>query len=442
MQMDIQRSVLSVSDLNRETRYLLESNFPLLWVEGEISNLRAPSSGHLYFTLKDSAAQVRCALFRMRSSLLRFQAKDGMQVLVHARVTLYEERGDYQLIIEHMEEAGNGKLQRAFEALKKRLFEEGLFATERKKILPKLPTCIGIITSPTGAAVRDILSVLKRRFPGIPVIIYPTQVQGSEAAKQIVKALNIANQRQECDVLIVTRGGGSLENLWPFNEEIVARAIHQSQIPVISAVGHEIDFTIADFVADHRAPTPSAAAEMISPDAAEWQEALQKMQLRLAQAMRTFIKHTEILLTNFQKRLPHPSKRLQDQAQKLDGLEQRLCLSYKHLIRHNQARVEQLYGQLLRHMPQQEIRTLLLQCNALQQRLKIAMDNQLRQSEQKLLNLIRALDGISPLKTLERGYAIVMQGNRVIVNVEQVNFGDKVTARLAQGLLECIVTNK
>src|SRR5512139_1087653 len=275
------REIYTISRLNREARALLEGHFPLMWIEGEISNLSRPASGHLYFSLKDPFAQVRCAMFRMRGMHLTFRPADGMHVLVRARLSLYEPRGDYQLIVEHMEEVGDGALRRAFEQLKQRLLAEGLFESGRKRALPALPRCIGVITSPTGAAIHDILTVLHRRFPAIPVIVYPVPVQGAGAAEQIATMIHRASERGDCDVLIVGRGGGSLEDLWPFNEEVVARAIYTSAIPVVSAVGHEIDFTIADFVADLRAPTPSAAAEMVSGVRAELQERIATACIRL-----------------------------------------------------------------------------------------------------------------------------------------------------------------
>jgi len=260
------RDVYTVSRLNQTARQLLEQGLPRIWLEGELSNLSRPSSGHLYFTLKDSRAQIRGAMFRNRNQLLRFRPQEGMQMLVRCRISLYEPRGDYQLIAESMEEAGDGALQRAFEELKRKLDLEGLLRAEHKQPLPLLPRRIGVVTSPSGAAIRDVLSVLKRRFPAIPVMVYPVPVQGKEAGREIAAMLHRAGERRECDVLILTRGGGSLEDLWAFNEEVVARAIHDCPVPVISAVGHEVDFTIADFVADQRAPTPSAAAELASPD--------------------------------------------------------------------------------------------------------------------------------------------------------------------------------
>src|SRR3990167_11367189 len=261
---EAQTEVYTVSRLNNEVKFILEDRFPWVWVEGEISNFAAPHSGHWYFSLKDNTAQVRCAMFRGQQRKLIFTPKDGMHVLINARVSLYENRGEFQLIAESMEERGEGKLRRAFEMLKKKLETAGLFDPLHKKKLPSFPKQIGIITSETGAAIADILTILKRRFPSIPIIVYPTLVQGTLAAPSIVKALKTANRRNECDVIILARGGGSLEDLWAFNEEIVAYAIFESDIPIISGVGHEIDFTIADFVADVRAPTPSAAAEMIT----------------------------------------------------------------------------------------------------------------------------------------------------------------------------------
>ena len=347
--------IYSVSQLTREVRTLLELSFATTWVEGEISNLRDPGSGHLYFSLKDASAQVRCAMFRLRAGTLGFRPKDGMHVLLRGKISLYEERGDFQLIVDFMEETGDGALRRAFELLKQRLALEGLFAIERKKPLPKLPQCIGVVTSPTGAAIRDILSVLRRRFAAIPVVIYPTLVQGNEAAGKIAQALALANRDGRCDVLLLARGGGSLEDLWPFNEEIVARAVFESVIPVVSGIGHEIDFTIADLVADQRAATPSAAAELVSPDMSDWATMLHRIYLRLTQAIRMVLRHTDLVVQGLGKRLPHPVRRLQDQAQHVDGLEQRLCLAYQHMLRHKLAALAQLSARLQRHSPAQQV---------------------------------------------------------------------------------------
>src|SRR5579883_948667 len=279
------RDVYTVSRLNREVRLLLERGFGSLWIEAEISNLSRPSSGHWYFTLKDTQSQVRCCMFRTRNVLVGFAARDGQKVLARARIGLYEPRGDYQLIVEHLEDAGLGALKRQFEELAARLAAEGLFAPERKRALPALPRRIGLITSPTGAAVRDVINVLRRRFAAVPVLIYPAAVQGALAAAELIGALRLAARRAECDVLILARGGGSLEDLWPFNDERLARAIVASPIPVVSGVGHEIDVTIADFAADVRAPTPSAAAEIVVPDGAEWLARCAGAERRLARAL-------------------------------------------------------------------------------------------------------------------------------------------------------------
>jgi len=314
------RHILTPSSLNRLVRDLLGDALPQVWIEGELSNVAKPASGHLYFTLKDAGAQVRAAMFKPKSSWLRFKPADGMHVLVRARVGLYEPRGEYQLVVEHMEDAGLGALKRQFEELSAKLSLEGLFAADRKRSLPRLPKRIGIITSPTGAAVRDILHVLARRFPAAAVLIYPVPVQGAQAAGGIVAALTLAGRRAECDVLILARGGGSLEDLWAFNDERLARAIVASPIPVITGIGHEIDFTIADFAADVRAPTPSAAAELVVPDAEEWLNALSRFAARLQRSLRQQLEeHRERLRwLSGRAALVSPAARLNAQAQRLD----------------------------------------------------------------------------------------------------------------------------
>jgi len=279
------RDIYSVSRLNREVRVLLERGFASLWLEAEISNLAKPSSGHWYFSLKDATAQVRCCMFRQRNMMCAFAPRDGQKVLVRARIGLYEPRGEYQLVVDHMEDSGQGALKRQFEELSAKLAAEGLFAPERKRALPMIPKRIGVITSPSGAAIRDILHVLARRFAAVPVLIYPVAVQGAAAAAEIAAAVRLAGRRAECDVLILARGGGSLEDLWAFNDEALARAIVASPIPIISGIGHEIDFTIADFAADVRAPTPSAAAEIAVPDGAEWLTSLARLTHRLQRGL-------------------------------------------------------------------------------------------------------------------------------------------------------------
>lgn len=434
------RDVYTVSRLNAEARAVLEGSFPLLWVEGEISNLARPASGHWYFSLKDSAAQVRCAMFRQRNQMLRFKPQDGMHVLIRARISLYEGRGEFQLIAEHMEEAGSGALQRAFEMLKLRLQNEGLFDAARKRPLPRLPRRIGVITSPTGAAIRDILTVLSRRFPSIPVVIYPVPVQGTGAGEQIAAAIRRAGERAECDVLIVGRGGGSLEDLWAFNEEVVARAIHASPLPIVSAVGHEIDFTIADFVADMRAPTPSAAAELLSPDREEMRTQLLQQRIRLARSFQRQMRHKRQQLDALHKRLKHPGRRLQEIAQRLDEMEQRLGRASHHLLRHAGSRLAALHARLERHTPLYRVQALQTRRKELQRRLHSAAAQHLERLTRRLAQAAHTLDAVSPLATLSRGYAIVTAADgRVLRAATQTAPGAQVQARLGQGRLLCRV---
>ncbi len=438
-----QRDVYSVGRLNREVRAALEGGFPLLWVEGELSNVARPASGHLYLTLKDAQAQVRCAMFRNRCQFLGFTPQNGMQVLVRARVSLYEPRGDFQLIIEHMEEAGDGALLRAFDALKQRLSKEGLFEEARKRPIPTLPRRVGVVTSPTGAAIRDILSVLRRRFPALPVLIYPVPVQGSDAAPQIAAAVRRASERADCDVLIVTRGGGSLEDLWAFNEELVARAIHDSAVPVVSGVGHEIDFTIADFVADRRAPTPSAAAELVSPDQAEWLAQLRALDARLLQRLQRHLQELAQRVQWLAKRLDqqHPGQRLRQQSQRLDELEQRLRLAWRAELRQRRAGLGELAARLHRHAPVHRLQRLQAHRDQLNRRLVAAMTLILERGGRRLGSVTRALDAVSPLATLDRGYAIVSRATdqTVLRDARSAGVGERVHARLARGHLVCTV---
>jgi len=438
-----ERDVFSVSRLNLAARTLLEQGFPRVWIEGELSNVSRPSSGHLYFTLKDSHAQVRGAMFRNRNQSLRFRPVEGLQVLVRARVSLYEPRGDYQLIAETMEEAGDGLLQRAFEALKHKLDSEGLFDPARKKPLPRLPRRIGVITSPTGAALRDVLSVLRRRFPAIPVLVYPVPVQGREAGRDIAAMLHTASRRSECDVLILTRGGGSLEDLWAFNEEIVARAIHACRLPVISAVGHEVDFTIADFVADHRAPTPSAAAELVSPDQAEWQAQLATLQARATRRLQQQLAASRQRLRWLDQRLAlrHPGQYLRQRAQRLDELENRSRLAILAYFNRLHASLHALHAALRQLTPRHRIHRTELQRQAIETRLQVVMNTQLAARQRRLALACKSLDTVSPLATLARGYAIVSRAGRreILREASAVRPGDRVEARLAHGRLLCTV---
>ncbi|MCG7985371.1 MAG: exodeoxyribonuclease VII large subunit [Candidatus Thiodiazotropha lotti] len=440
------REIFSVSRLVRETRAVLEASFPLLWVSGEISNLAQPASGHIYFSLKDEAAQVRCAMFRMKRQRLRFRPENGQQVLIRAKVSLYEARGEFQLIAEHMEPAGEGALRFAFEQLKQKLAAEGLFDTERKKPIPVPPKQLGLITSPTGAAVRDLLSVLKRRFPALPVIIYPVQVQGEDAARQIVQMLKLAEQRQECDLLILSRGGGSLEDLQAFNEEQVARAIHEAGIPVVTGIGHEIDFTIADFVADRRAATPSAAAELVTPDQLEWQQRLHAVTRRLQQNQQQRLQRLQQHFSALVKRLQiqHPKRRLQQQAQRLDELSDRLSRQFHFNLLQMHQRVDRLDTRLARQTPEQRLKRLIQQTTNLEQRLHRAVTLRLTREQTRFTQLGRDLHNLSPLNTLGRGYAIVSNPttHAIITDTAQVELGDELQARLHKGSLVCQVVKK
>ncbi len=436
----VTREIYSVSNLNNAARDLLENEFPLIWVEGEVSNLARPASGHIYFSLKDESAQLRCAMFKMRNRQVSFRPENGQQVLVRGRLSLYPARGDYQLIAEHMEEAGDGALRRQFELLKHRLHDEGLFDATHKQALPELPSQIGVITSSTGAAIRDILSVLKRRFPGIPVLIYPVPVQGTEAPPAIVAALQTAQKRNECDLLILARGGGSLEDLWAFNDEAVARAIFTCDIPLVSAIGHEVDFTIADFVADLRAPTPSAAAELVSPDRDEWRSTFASWQQRLRRSWQGRMAQQRQHLNWLQRQLKHPGQRLRERAQRLDELEQRLNLAQQARLRQQQARLNTLSARLHGHSPAQRLKEMRLHLDKLQHASRSAITTNLAQHRARLDNLGRALNAISPLATLGRGYAIVQRADGTVIRAaREVALGDAITTRLGSGQLQCRV---
>lgn len=434
--------IYSVSRLNREVRFTLEGNFPPLWIEGEISNFSAPHSGHWYFSLKDATAQVRCCMFKPNNRRLTITPKDGMHVFIKARVSLYEGRGDFQLIAEHLEDAGVGKLQKEFEALKKKLSAAGLFDEAHKKELPLIPKRIGIITSATGAAIRDILSVLKRRFSCAPVVIYPTLVQGESAAASIVKAIQTADQRKECDVLILSRGGGSIEDLWPFNEEVVANAIYQCTIPIISGVGHEIDFTIADFVADVRAPTPSAAAELITPDLEELMSSLANDKNQLMRLIRQQMQSLQQQINWTQKHLQqqHPKRRLLEQQQHLDICEATFIRLQTKLTEHLKFRIQNLREKLFTNNPKHLIRDLEHKLKASQNVLQNSIQYNIQNQLKTLGNLAGKLDALSPLATLQRGFAIVTAENKKIIhNSKQVKAGETIDVRLSEGSLHCKV---
>jgi exodeoxyribonuclease VII large subunit len=461
------RDVYSVSRLNREVRVLLERGLGVLWVEGELSNFSQPPSGHWYFSLKDRDAQLRCVMYRQKNSLVGFTPRAGSQLLVRGRISLYEPRGEYQLLIEHLEEAGVGALRREFERLKARLATEGLFALERKRALPRFPRRVGLITSPSGAALRDMLKILARRYPPTAVLLYPTAVQGAAAVPALVTALNTASARAECDVLILARGGGSLEDLWAFNDERVARAIHSCALPVVSGVGHEIDFTIADFVADARAPTPSAAAELVVPDGSACLENLAHSARRLEAGMRRELRVNRARLEAVARRLDlaHPGVRLQQQFQRLDHLTQRLAGSTHGALQRDGRRLAELRARLQQHSPRHALGELGARNQSLQLRLgravrefharaaartehlhvrlERAARERLERRAQRLALVQRALDAVSPLATVARGFAIVKRADgTVVTDAAAVAIGEELEASLARGTLTARVTGK
>ena len=436
------RDIYTVSRLNLEARRLVEAGFPPLWVEGELSNLARPRSGHLYFSLKDERCQVRCAMFRMQNRYLDFDPADGMQVLAQVRVSLYPERGEFQLIVQYLEEAGAGALRRAFEALKRRLEGEGLFDSETKRPIPKVPACIGIVTSPTGAALRDILNVMRRRYPGVHAILYPVPVQGEGAASRIAEMVDRAAARAECDVLVLARGGGSLEDLWCFNEEKVARAIHRCPIPIVTGIGHEVDFTIADLVADRRAPTPSAAAELVTPDAMQWRDDIQRARLRLGRLMRRRLEERRGQVRWLLRALPDPQRRLQDHSQRLDGLIVRTQRAVRRTLDRNCDVLRSLTARLARQAPATVVQANRIRAELLAARLRRSMGHGLEKRRAQLQSLNRALAAVGPQQTLHRGYAIVsrQRDGKVLRDATQVEPGERIDARLAQGRLEGTVT--
>ncbi|MCP5159110.1 MAG: exodeoxyribonuclease VII large subunit [Gammaproteobacteria bacterium] len=392
------QAIHTVSELAQAVRWLLEDRFPNIWVQGEVSNLSRPSSGHLYFSLKDPKAQIRCALFQNRAGLCRDGLRNGQCVLIRGRVSLYEPRGDFQIIVEYFEEAGLGALRQAYDELRLRLAQEGLFALERKRPLPRFPQRIGVVTSPSGAALRDVLATLRRRFPSLPVRLYPVPVQGEGAGIRIAQAIRRASERQDCDILLLVRGGGSLEDLWAFNEESVARAIFDCAIPVVTGIGHETDVTIADFAADQRAATPTAAAALASPDRLEWLQQIRLLDERLARALRHRLETQRQRLSELVRRLDrlHPRQHLRDRAQRLDELDQRLLA-------------------------------------ATRQRLQTAA--------RSLHMLSGHLQALSPFATLDRGYAIVRRhaDREILRRADEANVGDTLDILLGEGCLDCAV---
>ena len=439
-----QATAITVSQLNRQVKTLLEQGVGRLWVEGEISNMARPASGHLYFRLKDESAQISAAFFRNRQRGPTHTFKNGDHVLAYGQVSLYEARGDYQLIVEQIEAAGEGVLQRRYEALKKKLATEGLFDEDRKQAIPPLPRRVGVITSPSGAAVRDVLSVLRRRFPFVPVVIYPAAVQGDAAPGELIAALQAAIRRDECDVLILTRGGGSLEDLWAFNDEQLARAIAECPLPVVSAVGHEVDFTIADFVADVRAPTPSGAAELVVPDRNDWLRAIDSIGTRIARQGRRTLENRAQAVDWLSRRLvtASPAARVARQQDKLRENLGRLAAAMRRELHAHNGNLFTLNRALLQVSPAVRVQREISRVNDLRNRLAVAGRNRVANADHRLRVAARALDAVSPLATLDRGYAIVTDAatGKALTRASEVKEGDDIRTRLAQGELLARIT--
>jgi exodeoxyribonuclease VII large subunit len=435
--------VYTPSELNREAKLHLEAGFPGILLEAEISNLARPASGHLYFTLKDERAQIRCAMFRSSVSRTGLRPENGQKVLASGRISLYEPRGEYQFIVDGLQEAGEGDLQRRFEELKKKLEAEGLFDPARKRPVPAYPSRIALITSPSGAAVRDLLHVLERRWPAAEIRLYPVKVQGNEAPAEICKALECANRHAWADTLIIGRGGGSLEDLMAFNEEIVARSVHASIIPVISAVGHETDFSICDFVADLRAPTPSAAAELATPDQSVLKLAFERNRRQLVNRITDRLQRESQRLDHFSHRLQqqHPSNRLSEQTRRLESVRLRLKKSVLRDLSDRVLKLENVARRVDRQRPERKLAELRSRVKAARRSLERLAHSEVRSRREKLAELARTLNAVSPLETLSRGYAVVTDGEAgpLISSIQQVQAGDKVSARLKDGVLGCLV---
>jgi exodeoxyribonuclease VII large subunit len=435
--------IYTPSELNREIRLHLEIGFPRILLEAEISNLARPTSGHLYFSLKDDKAQIRCAMFRSSASRMGIQVQNGMKVLARGRISLYEQRGDYQLIVDSMQDAGEGILQRQFEELKKKLDTEGLFDPAHKQKLPSYPARIGLITSASGAAVRDLLQVLERRWPIARVRLYPVLVQGNEAPSEIGSAIESANDHGWAETLIIGRGGGSLEDLMAFNDEAVARAVFSSSIPVISAVGHETDFSICDFVADSRAPTPSAAAELATPDQTVLKQSFSRLQRQLQRRIQDRLQRNIQGLDHLSHRLQqrHPASRLAEQAKQLEVLDTTLTRNMRRTLSENSQRLDTLAKRLLVHRPDRKLSELSERVVNLGKSIGRLTENAVRSRRELLGNLARTLNAVSPLETIGRGYAVVTstETGDVISSVSQVETGDSVSAQLKDGKLDCTV---
>ena len=431
------RHIYSVSELNSAARMALEQELGLVWLEGEISNIARPASGHWYFTLKDKKAQIRCAFFRNRNRLVNFSPEDGQQVLVRGRISLYEPRGDYQMIVDHMEPAGEGDLQKIFEDLKRRLHEEGLFDEASKQQLPDIPEQIGLITSASGAALHDVLQVLKRRFPLTPVILYPASVQGETAAAELIHAIRLAEKRSECDVLLLVRGGGSLEDLWPFNNEKLARTIHSCTVPIVCGVGHEVDYTIADFVADLRAPTPSVAAELVTPNQDDIHALLEHNGIRLQGFISNTIRKFSQQVDWYQRQLQqaHPGKQLHNQRQQLASVSRHLVKSMRMYLDTRHHRTTQIHSRIHSSSPHARILQYRSQVMMSGQRLRQQMLSTLKLTRYRLQNSMHALDTVSPVATLARGYSISrrLHDSSAVRSASELSPGEKMETRFANG---------
>jgi exodeoxyribonuclease VII large subunit len=435
------RPTLSVSELNRQIKRMLEVSYAQVWVSGELSSFSRPSSGHWYFTLKDQKAQVRCAMFRGANQRLRFQPKEGDEIIVRAKVSLYEGRGDYQLIVEGMEPAGIGQLQAAFEALKLKLLQEGLFDAAHKKSIPSIPSRVCVITSRSGAVIHDIINVTKRRFPALEIILIPVSVQGQGAAEEIAQAIEIANRLEIADVLIVSRGGGSLEDLWAFNEERVARAIYASELPIISAVGHEVDVSIADMVADLRAPTPSAAAEYVTPDQFELTQKLDDMHRRLRFLMRHKIEQSRRHVDHISQRLQHPGNSLKEKANRADLLSRALRQLLLSRLSSFRQSVQTDAARLNVHNPERLLQSQSQRCSDSFNELRHIAERILSQHTHRFGMAAQSLHVVSPLATLDRGYSILKDGKKVVRSTKEVSPGQSLRATLPDGELALKVTS-
>lgn len=442
MQPSDEQHIFTVSQLNREVRLMLEQQFGFVWLEAEISNLSRPASGHWYLSLKDSNAQIRCAMFRGRNRLLKFDPQNGDQVLVRGALGLYEARGEFQLVLDRMEPVGEGLLQRQFEQIKRKLLADGLFDEHNKQPLPTYPKTIGIITSATGAAVRDVLHVLERRYPAASVIVYPTAVQAEQSVAQIAAALDTADKRGECDVLLLVRGGGSLEDLWSFNEEQVARAIHRCHLPIVSGVGHETDTTIADMVADVRAPTPSAAAEIATPDSREELLYIQSLRSSITSASLGILASGNRDLNRLHQRLltQHPRKQLQQKSQRIDELEQRVINANRRQLKQYASNLDLLEKNLFSVSPAHSINLFREKLVRHERDLGRLQQDRIHQEKNRLKMAMRALNSVSPLATLDRGYAVVRTNElKTVGSIHGVKSGDKITATVRDGDITCLV---